>query len=151
MGQLGMNYNRCLKHAVVVYRNLLDHIRPDNVILLNNFIFYLKKLANYISSNHVNFLYSLSGGRIWILTIMLTTMMLQFGQQKHQSSGSLLWRCTIVTVWNCSPASNNKFQNLRHVWEFGINKKSMINGIIPIRETSLKRCVIIRGIDVTTS
>ncbi|KAI5420574.1 hypothetical protein KIW84_044396 [Lathyrus oleraceus] len=26
----GMNYNRCLKHAIVVYRNLLDHIGHDD-------------------------------------------------------------------------------------------------------------------------
>ncbi|KAI5393604.1 hypothetical protein KIW84_060652 [Lathyrus oleraceus] len=27
-----MNYNRCLKHAIVVYRNLLDHIGHDDFV-----------------------------------------------------------------------------------------------------------------------
>ena len=78
-----MNYNRCLKHAIVVYLNLLDHIGLDDVILLHNSILILKCLSNYLSSNHVVLLCSLSIGHIWVLIIRLTMMMMmQFGQQK---------------------------------------------------------------------
>ena len=69
-----MNYNKFPKHSIIIYRNLLDHIEPYDVLQLNNFKFDLKKLTNYKSSNHVIFLYSLFGGRIWVSTTRLILM-----------------------------------------------------------------------------
>lgn len=39
---MGMNYNGCPKHVIVVYRNLLDNLGLDNLLQLNNSKFGLK-------------------------------------------------------------------------------------------------------------